>query len=104
MGVRGINDKKQSINDNVSILDVSLEEINRNKLEHNQLDNTTTPQIIVRTVEKLRRTIDAMCYPRGGCIFSLSSSIQHYQSALNALEQKRNKIIKKLNNNINIES
>ncbi len=53
----------------------------------------------MKTVEKLRRTIDAMCYPRGGC--------NHYNNAVNTLELKRKKLINILqmnapnNNNIN---
>eukprot|EP01083_Nonionella_stella_P185335 675607_1 len=72
-------------------LDVSLEEINEDK--NKSMTQNTTPQIVIRTVEKLRRTIDAMCYPRGGCIFSLSSSINHYTNALDTLEEKRVRLV-----------
>ncbi len=64
---------------------MSLEEIN-NMDESSRstiMLNATSPQIIIATVEKLRRTIDAICYPKGGCIFSLSSIINHYNSVLN---------------------
>ena len=75
-------------------LDLSLEEINKTALKsindqsEDNIMATNSPQIIIQLVENLRRTIDAMCYPRGGCIFSLASAIQHYNSALNTLEQK----------------
>ena len=41
-----------------------------------------SPNNIIQIVEKLRRIIDAMCYPRNGCIFSLANTIKEREKEL----------------------
>ncbi|ETO16479.1 hypothetical protein RFI_20857 [Reticulomyxa filosa] len=63
---------------------------------------SASPEKVLQSVEKLRRILDAMCYPQGGCVFSLQASIRHCKSIQQSLEHRNVQLISLLKHSSHI--